>query len=749
MQDQDEFYRTLCSSETLRSGKKGFFHDFSGHVMQTAGDTWTSRTFGRIDDNEGRMKAIFTDAKVKDVVTDTLAKVKLLFRDKDAEISKRRRLEGYQLAAVGEHDKALLLFSQAVLRAPQPGRNKNVDQGLSLSLALLGRAEIFIALKEYYFALEDLRLAAEHDLPDKLIQELQRKNEQCERFLKDNENSLVPFDSRINKMAQLISDKEKSNSGGGDGTPLNGAVNSELRWSSGALEIRETTTAGKHAVATAEIHPGDILLVEPPLAGCLLPEFYGTHCQHCYARLRAPVGCPNCSCIAFCGKKCREVAMATYHKYECKVLALLIGSGMSVLSMVALRMVTQEGPQKCLKIYEELKKNDVERVAVLLAATSTTTSAATPDTHDMESPASSKSAKRRTRRRKLKESRREEIRKMMEEKGTKESREGDDESVDVAPYNLVTHADKRTSKDFLERSLMAAFLLKCLQRVGFFANPTPDDGTYQRPLYTRNIRRFLLVGAVFNFWNNLPNQVPGVEEITVAALLLRNLQLLQFNAHEFFETRMSAEHRFHGSRPVYLGVAIYPSVARFNHDCYPAVTRYFIGRHIVIRAIRGLRPGDVIAENYGPIFTKRTLAERQRTLAGRYWFQCTCKACQEDWPRFENLTNDSVKLRCPTVGCGGLHSRSRQGKPIKCPDCQKKICLEDRLACLRECEALYERGLASMENERVDEAIETLCDALKRFHQVACPPHRDTHLAEIALSSCLADYGNTWRPAAL
>ncbi|XP_011685059.1 PREDICTED: SET and MYND domain-containing protein 4-like [Wasmannia auropunctata] len=736
MQDQDEFYRTLCSSETLRSGRKGFFHDFSGHVMQTAGDTWTSGTFGRIDDDEGRVRAVFADAKVKDVVADTLAKVKPLYRDKDAEISRRRRLEGYQLAAVGEHDRALLLLSQAVLRAPQPGhykcsRNKTVDQGLSLPLALLGRAEIFVALKEYHFALEDLRLAAEYDLPDKPMRELQRRKEECERFLKGNENSLVLVDPRINKVAQLISDKERrtgddDDDGGGGGTPLNGAVNSELRWSSGALEIRETTTAGKHAVATAEIHPGDILLVEPPLAGCLLPEFYGTHCQHCYARLGAPVGCPSCSCVAFCGKKCRDTAMATYHKYECKVLALLIGSGMSVLSMVALRMVTQEGPRKCLKIYEELKKSDVERIATSSAAsattttTTTTTTTATPDTHGMKSPACSKSAKRRIRRRKLKESRRgEEIIETTAEKGTKERRGGvDDERVDVAPYNLVTHADRRTSKDFLERSLMAAFLLKCLQRVGFFARPTPDD------------------------------EVPGVEEITVAALLLRNLQLLQFNAHEFFETRMSAEHRFRGSRPVYLGVAIYPTVARFNHDCYPAVTRYFVGRHIVIRAVRGLRPGDVIAENYGPIFTKRTLAERQRTLAGRYWFRCTCKACEEDWPRFENLTNDSVRLRCPTTGCGGLHSRARQGKPIKCSGCQKKICLEDRLARLRECEALYDRGLADMEDERVDEAIGTLCDALKRFHQVAGPPHRGTHLAEIALSSCLADCGNTWRPAA-
>lgn len=46
-------------------------------------------------------------------------------------------------------------------------KSKTVDQGMSLPLALLGRAEIFMALKEHHFALEDLRLAAEHDLPDK------------------------------------------------------------------------------------------------------------------------------------------------------------------------------------------------------------------------------------------------------------------------------------------------------------------------------------------------------------------------------------------------------------------------------------------------------------------------------------------------------------------------------------------------------------------------------------------------------
>jgi hypothetical protein len=35
-------------------------------------------------------------------------------------------------------------------------------------------------------------------------------------------------------------------------------------------------------------------------------------------------------------------------------------------------------------------------------------------------------------------------------------------------YNLVTHAEKRPAKDFLHRTLMALFLLRCLQEAHFF-----------------------------------------------------------------------------------------------------------------------------------------------------------------------------------------------------------------------------------------------------------------------------------------
>jgi hypothetical protein len=147
---------------------------------------------------------------------------------------------------------------------------------------------------------------------------------------------------------------------------------------------------------------------------------------------------------------------------------------MSVLSMLALRMVTQEGLQKCLRIHEELRRNDEGEKSATPAA------ASTPETRDAKpQPASGRSAKRRIRRRKLKESRRGgEGNNLTKELwgSTKECR--DETTVDATSYGLVTHADKRTSRDFLERSLMAAFLLRCLQRVGFFARPTPDDGTY-------------------------------------------------------------------------------------------------------------------------------------------------------------------------------------------------------------------------------------------------------------------------------
>lgn len=49
-----------------------------------------------------------------------------------------------------------------------------------------------------------------------------------------------------------------------------------------------------------------------------------------------------------------------------------------------------------------------------------------------------------------------------------------------------------------------------------------------------------------------------------------------------------------------------------------------------------------------------------------------------------------------------------------------------------------------MDEERPDEAISTLSEAVDRFHAVARPPHKETHIAQESLRSCYAAGSNVY-----
>lgn len=70
----------------------------------------------------------------------------------------------------------------------------------------------------------------------------------------------------------------------------------------------------------------------------------------------------------------------------------------------------------------------------------------------------------------------------------------------------MTHEDKRTVEDIFHRTFMACWLLRLLKTTNYFPEnvKTPDSSEEQ-----------------------LSN-----EELFIGHLLLHNLQLLQFNAHE-------------------------------------------------------------------------------------------------------------------------------------------------------------------------------------------------------------------------
>lgn len=110
---------------------------------------------------------------------------------------------------------------------------------------------------------------------------------------------------------------------------------------SSKCKLMESAEAGKYFVAGETINTGEVVLVEKAKCACLYPKNYGTNCNYCFARLIAPIGCPDCSSVAFCSVNCRDSAVNSYHKFECKYLDLLIGSGMSILCHIALKIIIE------------------------------------------------------------------------------------------------------------------------------------------------------------------------------------------------------------------------------------------------------------------------------------------------------------------------------------------------------------------------------------------------------------------------
>lgn len=97
---------------------------------------------------------------------------------------------------------------------------------------------------------------------------------------------------------------------------------------------------------------------------------------------------------------------------------------------------------------------------------------------------------------------------------------------------------------------------------------------------------------------------------------------------------------------------------------YISLYRYFQGTSVIVRAIKNIHQGEMIAENYGPIFTQTPRAERQASMKSQYKFDCICVPCTEDWPMFKNMDNGIMRFRCVTGTEGG-----------EVPKCNNVICV--------------------------------------------------------------------------
>lgn len=128
-------------------------------------------------------------------------------------------------------------------------------------------------------------------------------------------------------------------------------------------------------------------------------------------------------------------------------------------------------------------------------------------------------------------------------------------------YHLVAHEDKRTKQDYLHRTQMTVFLVKLLELTGYF-----DGKPRKLPVEIEELKSMTMNDA-------------HKEDIEfIGGLILKNLQVLQFNAHEVFELqcpkpKVGQNIIKHDGKSVFLAGAVFPTLALFNHSCDPSVVR--------------------------------------------------------------------------------------------------------------------------------------------------------------------------------
>lgn len=65
----------------------------------------------------------------------------------------------------------------------------------------------------------------------------------------------------------------------------------------------------------------------------------------------------------------------------------------------------------------------------------------------------------------------------------------------------------------------------------------------------------------------------------------------------------------------------------------------------MVRAVKNIKKGDEVSENYGPIFTTVKKVRRQAELKDQYWFDCRCGPCEQNWPTYDEMNETYLRFK--------------------------------------------------------------------------------------------------------
>jgi hypothetical protein len=215
--------------------------------------------------------------------------------------------------------------------------------------------------------------------------------------------------------------------------------NSRIPAASDAVKVMQEPGIGRFVVATRDVQPGEVIFTESPIVSTTCDDHVESICLVCLRYTTAPLPCPTCSDASFCSLACRNLAMAGFHKYECRLTHVFIQTGIKDLPLLllAMRAITQQPVEYFMKNRDKFSCPDPKFG--------------------------------------------------MEDKYI---------STDYSTlFNLCTHMDKREPYDLYTKTTFACFLLRCLQETGYFKSVTSEPPgttlTEEEVLVGRLLKHFL------------------------------------------------------------------------------------------------------------------------------------------------------------------------------------------------------------------------------------------------------------------
>ncbi|GFN78717.1 SET and MYND domain-containing protein 4 [Plakobranchus ocellatus] len=627
-----------------------------------------------------------------------LIEIKENYRPKSKRHAEVLRAEGNKLFKAGRYQEAANVYTQSIVLAP--------DDSDNLSLAYNNRSTTNFYMKKYSLCLQDIEMAFLHNYPVKNHYKLFQRIGRCMYYMCRKEEAIQAFQQTIAALDQadigleertvMITDMNKAiNQCSSIGKPtfefpmaslncchkaipkLSDGPSKEVPCLSDRAEIRLDKYGGRGLFAKRDIEIGETLIVETPFASALLKEFNLTHCQYCCNRLVLLLPCKSCSGVVFCSLSCREACWEKFHWAECRVLENIQDSR-GDLSFLSSRMILTAG----LGVLDEMQEG-------------------TGELHVARNAGFNK--------------------------------EGVYQSNDYASaHSLVNHASLRTFQDLLNRTISAVYFLKHLEFVGFFTQKNRKD-------ISQHSSSGHGVDNSEDFLSSLRSDEQSLlkQKFNVGGHILRNIMMLPCNAHEVSEFSLNFEAPAM-SATVELAAAIYPVLSLINHSCDPSVVRHSFGNICVARAIRSIKAGEELKDNYGALYPTMDLATRQTNLQSQYFFTCQCEACASDWPQYFNIPFELPVLRCSSCNS---HVEIRTGHHLqntRCGQCGKTQDIENTLRRMSEMEPEYRHALTTViDGDTSEKNVSTLLSFLQYVEARVHRPWRDINDSQEAFKQCL------------